>query len=363
MNTSDLAERSIAPADPYLAIRRRDAAFVGAFVMGVKTTGIFCRPGCPARTPRREHCQFFATPAEALRAGFRPCQRCRPLSPAPSAPAWAGPLMRVLAGAETQPEADAIRALGVHPSTAGRFLRRYFGTTLQAVLRARRVAAALGALRGGTTSARAVALSGFESESGLRKAVHELYGVTPAEAARLRCAPIAAAWLETPLGPMVALAADNGVCLLEFADRRMLATQLRRVRLRLRRPIAPREHQHLVTLRRELAEYFAGRRTTFDTPLCPVGTPFQQVVWAELGRVPPGRTASYADIARRIGRPAAVRAVARANGDNGLAILVPCHRVIGADGALVGYGGGLWRKRRLLELERAATARPRSAAP
>jgi AraC family transcriptional regulator of adaptative response/methylated-DNA-[protein]-cysteine methyltransferase len=152
---------------------------------------------------------------------------------------------------------------------------------------------------------------------------------------------------------MVAAATDQHLFLLEFADRRMLPTQLRRLQRALGCVFVPGDSPVFGDLRVQLDEYFQGRRATFDVPLRTPGTDFQRRVWDELRRIPAGETRSYAHVARSIGQPTAVRAVARANGDNRLAILVPCHRVVGSDGTLTGYGGGLWRKRRLLDLERA----------
>jgi O-6-methylguanine DNA methyltransferase len=157
--------------------------------------------------------------------------------------------------------------------------------------------------------------------------------------------------IDTPLGPMVGAATIDHLVLLEFGDRRMLATQFKRLNKLFHCRFEPNDSPVLVQLRRELTEFFEGRRSRFEIPLDTPGTPFQTLVWHALRQIPAGATRSYSDIARSIGRPTAVRAVARANGDNRIAIVIPCHRVIGSDGQLVGYGGGLWRKRRLLELE------------
>jgi len=144
---------------------------------------------------------------------------------------------------------------------------------------------------------------------------------------------------------------DGGICLLEFNDRRMLETQAGTLRSRFGLPAAPSPHPHLERLEAELAEYFSGARRAFDLPIVEPGTPFQERVWAALREIPFGETRSYAELARAIGSQAAVRAVAQANGRNRIAILVPCHRVIGSDGGIGGYGGGVWRKKRLLEIE------------
>lgn len=172
----------------------------------------------------------------------------------------------------------------------------------------------------------------------------------------LRCRPlrgsgvVVVATLSTPLGPIVAAATDEGICLLEFTERRMLPTQLAIVERRFGQLVGGR-HAHLERLQDELDAYFAGRLATFSVPVVAPGSPFEERVWSALRQIPAGETRSYDEIALGLGRPGAARAVGRANGRNRVAILIPCHRVIGADGALTGYGGGLWRKQRLLELE------------
>jgi AraC family transcriptional regulator of adaptative response/methylated-DNA-[protein]-cysteine methyltransferase len=168
--------------------------------------------------------------------------------------------------------------------------------------------------------------------------------------------------IETPLGPMLAGATDAGVCLLEFVDRAMIETQLDRMRRLLRAALVPGSSPHLDRLADEMRGYFAGLLRRFETPLDMQGTPFQREVWSALQTIPYGETRSYSEQARIVGDPAAVRAVARANGDNRIAIVIPCHRVVGADGSLTGYGGGLWRKRWLLDHERKSVAARASAA-
>jgi AraC family transcriptional regulator, regulatory protein of adaptative response / methylated-DNA-[protein]-cysteine methyltransferase len=163
--------------------------------------------------------------------------------------------------------------------------------------------------------------------------------------------PVYVAEADTPLGEMVAASTASHLLLLEFANRRMLETQLRRVLGAMECEFADGETPVFASLRTQLDEYFRGERCVFDVPLHVPGSPFQLLVWEALQRIPFGSTTSYGRLATSIGQPAAVRAVARANGDNRIAILIPCHRVIGADGSLTGYGGGLWRKKKLLDLE------------
>ena len=159
-------------------------------------------------------------------------------------------------------------------------------------------------------------------------------------------------WIETPLGSMLAGATREALCLLDFTDHSMFEAELAALRARFRAPLLPGRNPILDRLARELDQYFAGERRQFDIPLWYPGTPFQERVWSALLEIPYGETVSYQDLAQRLGDPRAVRAVGRANGMNPIAIVIPCHRVVNADGGLGGYGGGLWRKQYLLDLER-----------
>jgi len=216
--------------------------------------------------------------------------------------------------------------------------------------RAQRLGKSLARLREGADLASATLDAGYASESGFREAFAKHFGQPPAEARAQEHATLA--WLRTPLGPMIAGATSRGVCLLEFTDRRMLETQLETLKRRLRLPLSPGEHETLARLGTELGEYFDGRRREFEVPLHVSGSPLQERVWQELLRIPYGATRSYEEMARRVGSPDAVRAVGQANGMNRIAIVIPCHRVVNKGGKLGGYGGGLWRKERLLALER-----------
>lgn len=336
------------------AFLERDPSWDGLFYTGVVTTGIFCRPTCPARKPRPENLQFFPTAREALQAGYRPCRRCRPVEPAGSPPEWLRPLLDAV---ESEPERrwrDAdLHAMGLHPERVRRWFQRYHGMSFHAYCRARRLGLAMGRLREGDGVLDAGLAHGWESASGFQEAVRRWLGNAPREAATGRTV-----WLErlaTPIGTFLAGATDNALCLLEFADRRQLETQLTRLQRNLRCRFLPARNEIIGLAEQQLEQYFSGERRRFDIPLELAGTPFQETVWRALLEIPYGATESYAELARRIGRPTAVRAVARSNGDNRIPIIIPCHRVIGADGRLTGYGGGLWRKQRLLELESGET--------
>jgi AraC family transcriptional regulator of adaptative response/methylated-DNA-[protein]-cysteine methyltransferase len=192
---------------------------------------------------------------------------------------------------------------------------------------------------------------GYASTSGFRGAFRRVFGKPPRGARADDC--LLARRLDTPLGKMLALADRQGLRLLEFVDRRGLENEIGRLRRRLRCAVVPGSNSTLQAVETQLGRYFAGEQREFDLPLAPVGSAFQQDVWAALRLIPAGETRSYAEIATGIGRAGAQRAVGRANGSNNISIVIPCHRVIGADGSLSGYGGGVWRKQRLLDHERA----------
>lgn len=337
----------------FRAFESRDAAFDGIFLTAVRTTRIFCRPSCPARRPARENVEFFATAQQAMLAGYRACRRCRPLERPGDTPDWLRPLVDDAERADGERWTDDdLRARGVDPARVRRWFLRHHGMTFHAFQRARRVGRALGCLGDGAAVLPTALDAGFESVSGFYEAFRRLTGRTPSRGrATTR---IHLARLVTPLGAMLAAATDRGLCLLEFADRRMLATQLRRIAARTNAVPVPSRNAAIDTIERELDAYFDRRLRAFGVPLDLQGSEFQRCVWDMLRAIPYGETRSYAQQAAAIGRPSAVRAVARANGDNAVAIVVPCHRVVGSDGELTGYGGGLWRKRRLLAIERDA---------
>jgi len=334
----------------YRALSRRDPAYEGVFFTCVKTTGIFCRPPCKARRPNPENVQFVPTTGEALHAGFRPCRLCQPLASVRPVPKLVERLKQTVeAAAEGRVTDKDLAALGIEPSTARRQFRAYFGMTFHAYQRARRMGQALRDVQAGQPVIAVQLARGYESTSGFREAFARVFGVPPRGARAGAC--LLARRIETPLGSMLALADEAGLRLLEFVDRRGLERELNGLRRRLKSAIVPGNSPLLDETARQLAAYFEGRRPAFDLTLAPVGSDFQQRVWAELRQIPPGRTRSYAEMAAKLGVPRAPRAIGRANGSNMLALVIPCHRVIRADGSLCGYAGGIWRKRRLLEHE------------
>lgn len=338
------------PETLYMALQQRDSTFEGIFVVGVKTTGVFCRPTCRARMPKRENVEFFDSAHEALMHGYRPCKICTPLEYKGAPPAWLRPLLDEISESPLIKLKDShLRQRGLDPGRVRYWFKKQHGMTFQEYLRMLRIGQAFGRIRHGEKVVSTAFESGYQSLSGFADSFRKTAEFAPSQSASNHLIPTTR--ILTPLGPMLAGATDDGICLLEFVDRRMLETQLSRISKLLNAKIVPGSHPYFDPLNRQLDEYFSGRRKEFDLPLVLPGTPFQKRVWAGLQAIPYGSTRSYKEQAECIGSPNAVRAAARANGDNRLAILIPCHRVIGSNGELVGYGGGLSRKQYLLKLE------------
>ncbi len=351
MKTDDLESLWPTREERERAFAKKDSTYDGVFYVAVKTTGIFCRPSCPSR-PNGENVEFFLSVKECLFAGYRPCKRCHPLEANGKPPEWARELIsRVESEPDARLNAADLRSLGVTPERARRWFQQHYGMSFAAWCRGNRLAGAFRRIRQGATLDDAAFDSGFQSHSGFRDAFARVFGEAPGRS-RHNGDCVVVTLLETPLGPLLAGAIDQGISFLEYTDRRMLENNLKTMRRRFGCAVVPGRHPLFDRLREELSEYFRGERREFTLPLASRGTPFQERVWQELRRIPQGQTISYDELAQRVGQPTAQRAVARANGMNYVAILIPCHRVIGKDGNLTGYGGGLWRKRLLLELER-----------
>jgi AraC family transcriptional regulator of adaptative response/methylated-DNA-[protein]-cysteine methyltransferase len=334
----------------YQALLDRDSSYNGIFFVGVKTTGIFCIATCSARKPKKENVVFYPTVKPAMDDGFRPCKVCKPTEHAHQPPSH---VLKALELIKQQPKQKVndqqLRENDLSPETLRRWFNTHYGMTFQTYQRMFRINTALEELKKGVSSTTTAYENGYESLSGFGYTYKKLLGTSPAQAKEMGVITIDR--LTTPLGPMFACATADGLCLLEFTDRKMLETEFEDLQKRLRSRIIIGENPHIKQVKSELAEYFEGTRKTFNIKLDTPGTDFQQKVWSALLSIPYGQTASYAEQAKRLGDPKAVRAVASANGFNRVAIVIPCHRVIGSDGSLTGYAGGLERKKWLLQHE------------
>lgn len=334
----------------YRAIVEKDSSFEGLFYTAVKTTGIFCRPSCTARKPKLENVEFLKTTKECMLKGYRACKVCNPLQSLNHTPPAYREIMDALAANPGIKFKDHdLKQKGIEPSQIRRWFLKNHGITFQAYQRMLRINSAFKKIQTGERITHTAFDAGFESLSGFGESFKNIFGVSPKQGRQQSIIDLKR--IETPLGTMLACATSEGVCLLEFTDRKMLETQLKSISRQLNATIIQGNNPHFDLLETQLSEYFSGSRKTFSVPLHTPGSDFQNRVWAALQLVPYGQTRSYKEQAISIGSPESVRAVANANGMNRISILIPCHRVIGSDGQLTGYGGGLWRKKYLLDLE------------
>lgn len=334
----------------YQAILDKDPTFEGVFFTCVKTTGIFCRPVCTARKPKFDNVEFVDSTQIALGKGYRPCKICEPLKRPGETPEFVLTLLEEIRENPGVKISDwELRQRNLEPHTLRRWFLKNHGITFHAYQRLFRINTAFKKIQSGEKVTDAAFSAGYDSLSGFGDSFKTVFGFSPNKSKAQGVIDLTR--LETPLGTMFAAAVPEGICMLEFTDRKMLETEFRTLAKHFNATILLGDNPHFFILKQQLEEYFSGRRQVFDLPLVMPGTEFQQAVWRELQSIPFGSTRSYAEQAMRLGRPGAIRAVGTANGMNRISIIVPCHRVIGSDGALTGYGGGLWRKQWLLDLE------------
>ena len=348
-----LRMESTTPDARWDAVLRRDGQADGQFWYGVRTTGVYCRPTCPSRRPRREHVAFFASPDEAEAAGLRACLRCTPREVTAQQQAVAR-AQRVLDEPERAPGLAALgKAVGLSPSHLQRVFVRIVGVSPHRYAAARRAERVKAHLRGGAAVTDAMLDAGYGSSRALYESARGDLGMTPA---RYRSGGagerIAYALTDTPLGLVLVAATAEGVCSVQFGDGR--AALVAALRGEFPHAELHEDPESLAPILNGLGNALAGHAVE-DVPLDARGTAFQQRVWAALRAIPTGETRTYAEVARAIGQPDAARAVAQACARNPVAVLVPCHRVVAAGEALGGYRWGVGRKRALLDAEAPVT--------
>ena len=349
-------EKSSATTSPdamWAAVVARDASFAGQFYIAVKTTGVYCRPGCPARLPKRDNVRFFDTRDEAERAGFRPCKRCKPNQPSLDQvhATKVAQACRLIEAADEAPKLDALAEIvGLSPYHFHRIFKQTVGVTPKAYAVAHRNKRVRAELPTSDTVTAAIYDAGFNSNGRFYANASEVLGMAPTDFREggagqdIRFA-IAECWL----GLVLIAASEKGVCAILFGDdpeelRCDLQDQFPRARL-------IGSDKSFEELTAKVIAFVEAPGQGLDLPLDIRGTAFQHRVWHALRRIPVGSTASYAEIAEKIGAPKAVRAVARACATNRIAVAIPCHRVVRSDGGLSGYRGGVERKRALLAKE------------
>ena len=338
------------------ALKRRDRAADGAFVYSVRTTGVFCRPSCAARLPRRENVAFHKTCADAERAGFRPCKRCRPNEPtlAETHAAVVARACRLIEEAEEAPSLDALaQSAGMSRFHFHRVFKAVTGVTPKAHAAGHRGKRVREELAASNTVTEAIYGAGFNSNGRFYAAASDLLGMTPTQfRAGGSGHVIRFAVGQCSLGAILVAATDKGVCAIEFGDDPEALVRGLQDRFPNARLVGGDERfERLVA---KVVGFIEAPGKGLDLPLDIRGTAFQQRVWTAIRDIPAGSTASYREIAERIGAPKAVRAVAQACASNDIAVAIPCHRVVRMDGSTSGYRWGVARKRALLAREKAA---------
>lgn len=329
------------------AFDRRDRSLDGQFVGAVKTTGIYCKPSCPARRPLRENVEFFWTADEARVAGYRACMRCKPDAVGRDREAVAAALNLLETAEESLSLEVLAEAVGYAPHHFHRLFKRDTGVTPAAYARSLRVKRAAAVLDGDGSVTDAIYEAGYSGPSRFYANTKGHLGMTPS-AWKNGGAGVTIRWavVDTMLGKMLLAATDKGICRLSFdEDEGELARRFPKADI----VAGGAALEQLVKGAIEAIEHPAQMP---DLPLDVAGTAFQQAIWNELRRIPAGETRTYADIAAAVGKPKAVRAAGSANGANNVAVLIPCHRVIRTDGGLGGYAYGVERKEKLLNAER-----------
>jgi AraC family transcriptional regulator of adaptative response/methylated-DNA-[protein]-cysteine methyltransferase len=337
----------------WAAFMRRDRSWDGRVIGAVKSTGIYCKPSCPARRPKRENVEFFATGEEARAAGYRPCLRCKPDEVARDARAIAR-AVEIIEATEDAPQlADLAAAVGYAPHHFQRLFTRALGVSPAAYARAKRTKRVEHHLGQNQRVTDTIYDAGYSGPSGFYSDAKERLGMTPSAWRNGgRGETIRWTTFDSPLGEMLIAATSKGICRLTFDD-----SEASLVRQFPNATIV-KDEGGMRTLVEGALIAIEKPAAAPELPIDVAGTAFQEAVWRELRKIPLGETRSYADIAAAIGQPKAVRAVGTANGDNHVAVLIPCHRVIRSDGSLGGYAGGLDRKRRLLAAEGHLPAAP-----
>jgi len=336
--------------EKYAVIGQQDTQYEGIFITAVKTTGIFCRPSCRARKPKIENVEFYNTAQEALQQGYRPCKVCKPMNRLDETPSYISSLIKELhADVYTRIKDYDLEKRDINPNKVRTWFKKHHNMTFQTYQRMLRINAAYKQIKNGSSIADAAMESGYDSISGFNDGYLSIFGAPPSKTKASSIINIIR--LTSPIGPMFACASQEGLCLLEFTDRRMLENEFKDLCKRMNAAILPGDNPHLDQVAIELDEYFKGNRNQFNVALHTPGSEFQNSVWNILQDIPYGETRSYKQQAIALNKPKAIRAVANANGMNRIAIIIPCHRVIGSNGDLTGYGGGLHRKQWLLDLE------------
>ena len=347
----ELMYKKMSFTEKYNILGTKNTEYDGTFFTAVKTTGIFCHPSCRARTPKSENVIFYDTIQEALQNGFRPCKVCKPLEKIGTTPL---PIQNIIAELQQNPHKkisdDDLKEKGIEPHTIRRWFKKNYNITFHAFQRMLRINYAFSNIKKGKTITNAAFESGYESLSGFNECYRTIFGTSASQSKNKNIINVLR--FSSPIGSIIACASEKGICLLGFVGQKRLEKQFAAIQKEFDAIILPGKNPHLTQVKKEMDEYFDGKRKNFSVALDWVGTDFRKKVWQELLNIPYGKTRSYKQQAIAINNLKAIRAVASANGANKIGIIIPCHRVIGSDGSLTGFASGLHKKSWLLNFEK-----------
>ncbi len=335
----------------YSVVGTRNTTYDGTFFTAVKTTGIFCHPSCRARIPKAENVVFYDSVQECLQNGFRPCKVCKPMEKIGETPTYIQDLMAELQQNPHERISDEqLKTKGVEPHTIRRWFKKNYGITFHSFQRMLRINYAFSNIKKGNSITGAAFESGYESLSGFNESYRALFGASASKTKNRNVINVLR--FSSPIGSVIACATEKGVCFLGFVGQKNIEKHFVEIQNRFNAVILPGKNPHLTKARIELNEYFDGNRQNFTVSLDISGTDFKIQAWTALLDIPYGKTISYKEQAVILNNSKAVRAIASANGANKISIIIPCHRVIGTNGSLTGYAGGLHKKKWLLDFEK-----------
>lgn len=343
--------------DKYSVIGTRDTKYDGIYFTAVKTTGIFCHPSCRARIPKAKNVTFYDSIEEALQNGFRPCKICKPMEKIGETPIY---IKNIIAELQQNPHEkisdQQLKDKGIEPHTIRRWFKKNYNITFHSFQRMLRINYAFTNIKKGNSITYSAYESGYESLSGFNESYRSIFGESASKSKSRSVVNVLR--FSSPIGSIIACATENGLCFLGFIGQKRIEKQFNEIQKKFNAIILPGKNVHLTKVKKEITEYFDGKRKIFSVSLDIVGTDFRKKVWEELLNIPYGKTVSYKEQATAINNIKAIRAVAAANGANKISIIIPCHRVIGSNGSLTGYAGGLHKKSWLLNFEKNNSNQP-----
>lgn len=335
----------------YTALIQRNPKYIGIFYACIKSTSIFCISTCRAKKPKYENTLFVNSVSEAIENGYRACKICKPTEKGDFVPADIQYLLSKLDSKEKISDSSLLE-FGLRPEYVRRWFKKRYNITFHAYQRIYRIGRSIDELKNGKSVQDSAYDNGYESISGFAYLLKNNTSISPSKVKKENTI-LFTTW-NSPLGEMIICSSNNGICLLEFLDRKSLETEIKGIQIKFNSILVFGNNDHINSLKDELSHYFNGTNLEFKVPIDFKGSDFQERVWKNLMDIPFGKTITYSKLASKINCINGSRAVANANGANKISILIPCHRVVGSDGNLTGYGGGLKRKEWLLNHEKNA---------